>query len=153
MCHRREEFIGEEIGREPDPRCGPPCGCGPHVGHPAFRQIPGREATPKGLLHLAILSLLKEKELHGGSIHQSLKEKFGVDPAKSIVYIMLRRMEKAGLLVSEWDTSEGGPAKRVYRITQEGLDYLEEATGRLRNAARIIRILLGEGDGPDAQRS
>ncbi len=123
------------------------------MGHPAFRQIPGREAAPKGLLHLAILSLLREKELHGGSIHQSLKEKFGVKPAKSIVYIMLRRMERVGLVVSEWDTSEGGPAKRVYRITQEGRDYLEEATGRLRNAARIIRILLGEEEGSDAQRS
>ncbi|MGF3498840.1 MAG: PadR family transcriptional regulator [Candidatus Methanosuratincola sp.] len=123
------------------------------MGHPGFRQTLGREAAPKGLLHLAILDILREKELHGGSIHQSLKEKFGVEPAKSIVYIMLRRMERAGLAVSDWDTSESGPAKRVYRITQEGMDYLEEATVRLKSAARIIRILLGEEEGSNAQRS
>lgn len=153
MCHGRESMFGEGIGGGPDQRCGPPCECGPHMGHPAFRQALGREAAPKGLLHLAILGILREKELHGGSIHQSLKEKFGVKPAKSIVYIMLRRMERAGLVVSDWDTSESGPAKRVYRITQEGLDYLEEATVRLKSAARIIRILLGEEEGSNAQRS
>lgn len=137
-------MMGEGIGGRGGPRCGQPCDCGPRTVHLAFRHMLGKEGAPKGLLHLAILSILKEGEMHGGSIHQSLKEKFGVEPAKSIVYIMLRRMEGAGLVISEWNTSESGPAKRVYRITQEGLDYLEEATGRLKSAARIIRILLGE---------
>ncbi|MEM2126326.1 MAG: PadR family transcriptional regulator [Candidatus Methanosuratincola sp.] len=144
-------MIGEGFGGEPDSRCGSPCDCGPRMGRPAYRYMLGREMVPKGLLHLAILSLLREREMHGGSIHQALKERFGVEPAKAIVYTMLRRMEEAGLVVSAWDTTESGPAKRVYRITQEGLDYFEEATGKLRNTAKIIRILLGEEEGSDAQ--
>lgn len=109
------------------------------------------EAAPRGLLHLAMLDVLKDKEMHGGSIHQCLKEKFGIAPAKSIVYVMLRRMEGAGFVVSKWDTTKSGPAKRMYRVTQEGLDYFQEATTKLENAAKIIRILLGEGT--DAKRS
>lgn len=135
-----------EGGSEPcsNHGCAHPCDCHPMERRSAFQFAMGREVAPRGLLHLAMLSILKDKAMHGGNIHQSLKEKFGIDPAKPIVYIMLRRMEGAGLVISQWDTTNSGPARRVYQITQEGLDYLKESTERLKNAARIIRMLVGE---------
>jgi len=39
-------------------------------------------------------------------------------------YRTLRQMEKDGIVSSNWDTSEGGPARRVYSITQAGEEYL-----------------------------
>ncbi|MGC8937058.1 MAG: PadR family transcriptional regulator [Candidatus Methanomethylicaceae archaeon] len=133
--------------------CEPLCIChAPEIGLP-MRCVPMKEVVLRGLLHLGILSILKDKELHGSGIHQRLKEKFGIEPAKPIVYTMLRRMEMAGLVVSEWETGEGGPAKRLYRITEEGLDYLNDSTRRLGEAARIIKTLLGELGGSDGQRS
>ncbi|MBV9454180.1 MAG: helix-turn-helix transcriptional regulator, partial [Rubrobacter sp.] len=40
------------------------------------------------------------------------------------LYRTLRQMEKEGLCVSKWETSEGGPARRVYSITEAGEAYL-----------------------------
>ncbi|MBV9454486.1 MAG: helix-turn-helix transcriptional regulator, partial [Rubrobacter sp.] len=40
------------------------------------------------------------------------------------LYRTLRQMEKEGLCVSRWETSEGGPARRVYSITEAGEAYL-----------------------------
>jgi len=39
-------------------------------------------------------------------------------------YRTLRQMEKDGMVRSNWDTSEGGPARRVYSITDVGETYL-----------------------------
>ena len=43
------------------------------------------------------------------------------------VYRTLRKMEKDGLCESEWETtaSSGGPARRMYSITDAGGAYLE----------------------------
>jgi len=40
-------------------------------------------------------------------------------------YRTLRQMEKDGMVSSNWDTSEGGPARRVYSITEAGEAYLK----------------------------
>jgi len=126
-----------------------PCDCHSVKSHPAYECAFSRTTAPKGLLHLAILSILKDKEMYGGSIHQSLKERFGIDPAKSIVYVMLRRMEEAGFVISQWDTTGSGPAKRVYRITQDGIDYLKDAIENLKKAVKLIRRLIGEEGSSD----
>jgi PadR family transcriptional regulator, regulatory protein PadR len=41
------------------------------------------------------------------------------------VYRTLRKMEKDGLCESEWETARGGPARRVYSITNAGEAYLD----------------------------
>jgi len=43
----------------------------------------------------------------------------------STFYRTLRQMEKDGMVSSSWDTSEGGPARRVYSITEAGEAYLK----------------------------
>src|SRR5260370_36874591 len=40
-------------------------------------------------------------------------------------YRTLRQMERDGMVSSCWDTSEGGPARRVYSITDVGEAYLK----------------------------
>jgi poly-beta-hydroxybutyrate-responsive repressor len=40
-------------------------------------------------------------------------------------YRTLRQMEKDGMVRSSWDTSEGGPARRIYSITDAGEAYLK----------------------------
>jgi len=44
--------------------------------------------------------------------------------------------------VSNWDIQETGPARRVYYITDAGLEYLKGFLERLRRASRMIHILL-----------
>ena len=40
------------------------------------------------------------------------------------LYRTLRRLERNGLCESKWETSQGGPARRRYFITEAGQAYL-----------------------------
>ena len=42
------------------------------------------------------------------------------------LYRTLRRLESHGRVKSTWDTSNGGPARRVYALTKSGEQHLQE---------------------------
>jgi len=92
----------------------------------------------RGLLHLAILKIVKEGPTYGSEIQRILKERFSIDVPRAIIYSLLQRLEGHGLLVSTWDTSGRGPARRVYRITEEGEDYLKDALEKLSQVRDMI---------------
>ncbi len=69
-------------------------------------------------------------------------------------------MERGGLVSSKWETSPNGPARRTYRITVEGLDWLHAWAGSLRESRRILSAFLdryeavaGDKVGGDAGRA
>ena len=45
---------------------------------------------------------------------------------KAALYRTLRQLEKNGNVKSAWETGEGGPARRVYRLTRNGEKHLQE---------------------------
>lgn len=100
------------------------------------------EVPLKGILSIAIILLIKDKPAHGGEIYQKIKEKYRTDPPRAIIYSILRRMEGDGLIQSAWDIQESGPARRMYRITQAGIDYLQIAIERVKKTSRMIGVLL-----------
>ena len=109
-------------------------------GHPRQR-LPTR-----GLLHIAILSLLRGREVHGAEIDRLLMEHYDLEVPRAMVYGLLRRLEGHGFLLSNWSVEGGGPARRIYRITEEGLDYLEDALERLKRVKVLIeRLIKAEG--------
>ena len=55
-----------------------------------------------------------------------------------MIYRHLRDMEENGLVCSEWNTDETGPARRIYRITAEGLEVLEFWIGYMENQANNL---------------
>jgi len=75
------------------------------------------------LVKPAVLLLLYREELHGYELVRRLSAIFAsgrMQPDSSAVYHALRSMEEQGLVVSSWVVSEGGPARRSYRITPDG---------------------------------
>lgn len=71
------------------------------------------------------LVLLGEEGSYGYELMHRLAE---FDLAEEIragtLYRTLRQMEQERLCKSEWDTSEGGPARRMYSITEAGEAHL-----------------------------
>ena len=98
----------------------------------------------RGVVPLAVLSVIKDKPAHGGEIFQSLQEKYAVDVARPVVYMLLRRMERYGLMISNWETPENGPARRKYTVTGEGLDHLDYGLQRLKRLSKTIGLLTRE---------
>ena len=59
------------------------------------------------------------------------------------IYPALRRMEAAGLVVSQWEGEasaqrEGRPARKYYEVTAEGRELLAEALKRYRHMERLL---------------
>lgn len=72
-----------------------------------------------------LLLLIAQNPSHGYDLVEKLK-RYGydaVDPTK--VYRRLRRLEGESFLESAWSTETPGPARRAYRITEEGQDFLQ----------------------------
>ena len=82
------------------------------------------EARPRNWLTPVTLVLLREENSYGYEIMERLEE-FGFEQISAgSLYRSLRRTEKEGLSKSEWETSEAGPARRTYSITEDGESYL-----------------------------
>jgi len=88
----------------------------------------------------SILMILKGKTSYGYELIQNIGQFEFVqgNAPPGMIYRHLREMEDLGLVVSEWKTDEGGPAKRIYRLTSEGdevlsfwIDYLERQTKKM----------------------
>ncbi len=76
-------------------------------------------------LEAMMMLSLTEGPAHGYVIMERLTEDYrdlNVDPGG--IYRTLRRLDEDGLVTSEWDTSDSGPAKRIYKLTPEGVEYL-----------------------------
>jgi DNA-binding PadR family transcriptional regulator len=74
-----------------------------------------------------ILSILISGEDYGYQIIQRVKEISGgnLEWSDNMLYPVLRRMEKGGLLVSRWKISKEGRLRRYYRITEQGRKELD----------------------------
>jgi len=79
----------------------------------------------KGILEFCILSVLKDQDLYASEILEHLKQ------AKLLVvegtlYPLLTRLKNAELLQYRWEESTGGPPRKYFTLTEEGVTFLEE---------------------------
>ena len=75
----------------------------------------------RGHLDLLLLGVLRDGPGHGYRVISELRDRSGgaMDLPEGSVYPALHRLEKAGLLASDWDAGEGR-RRRIYRLTHEG---------------------------------
>ena len=73
-----------------------------------------------------ILSMLISGEDYGYQIIQRVKDISGgtLEWSDNMLYPVLRRLEKGGLLISKWKISKEGRLRRYYRITKQGREEL-----------------------------
>lgn len=83
----------------------------------------------------ALLLLLREHPAHGYDLLERLPELTGEQRVEmGNLYRLLRALEEEGLVVSEWDETSRGPAKRRYAITAQGRLLLEQWAEALRSS-------------------
>lgn len=98
----------------------------------------GITGSRKNLLIPCLLLLLRDLRVHGYQLIQELVS-FGFEAVdQGYVYRTLRQMEKENLVNSEWDTTSGGPAKRIYSITEQGEAYLSAWAATLEQYQRTL---------------
>ena len=92
----------------------------------------------RGTVVLAALAMLKQPGYGYGLLERLAAEGFPVDA--NTLYPLLRRLEKQGLLVSEWDTAEARPRK-FYRTSPEGETLLAVLIDDWRSISRAVNNL------------
>lgn len=100
------------------------------------------------MLQPALLTTLAASNgLHGYELDRQLRASpmmQGRKPDLAGVYRLLKRMEERGLVTSDWDMTEAGPPKRIYVITDAGLDCLGRWVRTLREYSDSLVLFLGQ---------
>ncbi|WP_048127460.1 MULTISPECIES: PadR family transcriptional regulator [unclassified Methanosarcina] len=74
-----------------------------------------------------ILIFLMQGPAYGSLIFKKMEEQIPFKLFDSpTLYRTLDKLEKKGIVNSWWDTSEKGPAKKWYQITDKGIEMLGE---------------------------
>jgi len=93
----------------------------------------------KGHLDLLLLAVLEKGPAHGYAVIESLRARSGgtFDLPEGTVYPALHRLEKDGLLSSQW--SEGtGRRRRVYQLTPKGITVLARRQAEWQQFSRAV---------------
>jgi PadR family transcriptional regulator, regulatory protein PadR len=102
-----------------------------------------RAEVLKGHLDGLILATLADGPAHGYAIAQTLRERSdgAFDLPEGTLYPALHRLERAGLIASEWST-EAGRRRRTYCLTRSGGQALRERRHDWRLFASAVEAVL-----------
>jgi PadR family transcriptional regulator len=98
----------------------------------------------KGHLDPILLAALESEPLHGYAIMEGLRvrSRASFDLPTGTVYPALHRLERAGLIKSEWSTVSGR-RRRTYRLTEAGRRKLHDERTSWRQFSRTVSNLIG----------
>lgn len=98
----------------------------------------------QGTLDMLILKTVSAAPLHGYGITQRIEQTskgvFKVNPGSLLT--ALKRLERAGLLDSEWRDTETSRRAKFYHLTRSGRKQLEVETEDWRRRSRAMGRLL-----------
>ena len=103
----------------------------------------------QGTLDILILRTLSLGPLHGYAIATSIKERTDdvLLVEEGALYPALHRLERRGLLDSEWGLSENNRKARYYRLTARGRAELKTATAEWERYVRAVGQVLRPAPG------
>ena len=99
-------------------------------------------ARPRNWLTPVTLVILHKESSYGYELMERLASDFDFEQINAgTLYRTLRQMEKEGLCESEWEISEGGPARRMYYITEADQVYLDAWVQACKQYRRVVDAL------------
>ena len=105
--------------------------------HPPGEQI-------KGFVRPMLLLLIGLKPGYGYELIERISQDQSIpDVDPGLLYRTMRQLEKEQLVVSKWDTTGDGPARRMYEITEKGIEQLHFWAANIRRTReRLERFLI-----------
>ncbi|MFD7231593.1 PadR family transcriptional regulator [Streptomyces sp. NPDC059881] len=99
----------------------------------------------RGVLPLALAAVLAEGDRHGYALVQELASRgFGTIRGGAL-YPVLGRLETDGVVEARWEPGEGGPGRKVYRLTDAGRARLREEATSWKQFSDAMDQLLAPG--------
>jgi PadR family transcriptional regulator, regulatory protein PadR len=98
----------------------------------------------RGSLDLLILKTLSLAAMHGWGIGQRIEQisKGVLEVNQGSLYPALQRLEKDGLITSEWGTTDNNRRARYYRLTAAGKRALGDEVANWKRFAAALETVL-----------
>lgn len=97
-----------------------------------------RERVVKNNLDLIILRLLRTQPRWGYEINTAIRDRFRVSLSAGTLYPLLHALEENSYIQGEWE-AEKGRGRRIYKITENGIAFLEAGERATLELAKIIQ--------------
>ncbi len=97
-----------------------------------------------GVLDMCLLSLIEDEATYGYEMVSKLRDR-GLDLAsEGSIYPLLSRLQKQGMIEGYLVQSPAGPARKYYRMSDEGRRILAQWRTEWREFSTAVDAVLGE---------
>ena len=94
----------------------------------------------KGILEYCIMHIISRGEVYASDMLEELTSA-KIMVVEGTLYPLLTRLKNAGLVEYNWVESKSGPPRKYYKLTGEGIDFLQNLEGtwkQLMNSTKAI---------------
>lgn len=103
----------------------------------------------KGILELAVMGVLYHERHYGYSLVRVLTQDGSISLKEGTVYPILARLDRDGLVRSEWVESVQGPPRKYYELTAAGRKLYTELRGDFDLLVSLVRQDWAEREHPE----
>ena len=96
----------------------------------------------KGVLEICVLTLISKKDMYGYEIVQNISKVIEVN--EGTIYQILRRLTKEGYFDTYILESNEGPARKYYKITEEGKENLHRLKSEWNEFVGAVNTFLND---------
>ena len=93
----------------------------------------------KGILELGVMGVLYRERHYGYSLVRTLSESGSVALKEGTVYPILARLDREGLVHSEWVESDQGPPRKYYGLTLSGRQLFDQLSEELELLVSLVK--------------
>lgn len=95
----------------------------------------------RGMLEICVLAAIKNKDSYGYKIIKDLKAV--LELSESTLYSILKRLEESKMLIVK-SVEHNGRLRKYYRITDLGIERIEEFKEEWEEMVKIYSFIVGE---------
>ena len=102
------------------------------------------EAILQGTLDMLVLRALQLEPMHGWGITERIEQwsEQVFQLGQGTLYPALYRLERQGLIKSDWKVTSNNRRARYYALTKEGRRYFADELAQWRRLSRAINLIL-----------
>jgi len=93
----------------------------------------------KGIIELAVMAVLYRERHYGYSLVRVLSEDGTFSLKEGTVYPILARLDRDGLVRSEWVESDQGPPRKYYALSSAGRRVFDELSGEFDLLVSLVK--------------
>jgi len=104
----------------------------------------------RGVLELAVMGVLYHGRHYGYSLIRVLSERGSISLKEGTIYPILARLDRDGLVGSEWVESVQGPPRKYYALTSSGRRLFDELSQELDSLVALVQRKWDTSDQSDS---